>query len=123
MSDLVYNALKLQKEVTGQTDFVFCTRNHIPLCTNNFTNRIWRPTLNLLNLRYRRPYQTRHTLVDTLMFAFRIQKDNSLVNVLGSGLETTNEDVLREWIKNSLINPDLQIAESVLPILIERLEQ
>jgi len=61
MSDLVYNALKLQKEITGQTDFVFCTRNLVPLCTNNFTNRVWKPTLNLLNLRYRRPYQTRHT--------------------------------------------------------------
>lgn len=61
-------------------------------------------------------------LVDTLMFAFRIPKDDSLINILGSSYGKTNQDALREWIKNKLFNPDLQIAESILPILIERLE-
>lgn len=61
-------------------------------------------------------------LVDTLMFAFRIPKDDSLINILGSSYRKTNQDALREWIKNKLFNPDLQIAESILPILIERLE-
>ena len=62
-------------------------------------------------------------LIDALMFAFRIQKDNSLVSVLGLGTEKSNHDALRTWIQNTLINPDMQIAESVLPRLIERLEQ
>lgn len=61
MSNLVYNSLLRQKEITGQADFVFCTKNLKSICTNNFTSRVWKPTLKLLNLRYRRPYQTRHT--------------------------------------------------------------
>ena len=61
MSELVYNTLQSQKEVTGNIDFVFCTQNLTPLGVNNFANRVWKPLLNYLDLRYRRPYQTRHT--------------------------------------------------------------
>jgi len=42
-------------------DYVFCTRNKNPIDNTNFTDRVWAPLLRNLGLRYRRPYQMRHT--------------------------------------------------------------
>lgn len=61
MSQPVYNALQAQHKITGHTQFVFCNRNGNPLEHNNVTKRVWHPTLALLGLRQRPPYQTRHT--------------------------------------------------------------
>ncbi len=62
MSSLVYQALKEQHDVSGRMGkFVFCTRTGAPLQHRNITRRIWYPTLRLLGLKPRRPYQTRHT--------------------------------------------------------------
>lgn len=63
MSEPVYKALKGQFEVTGaKHGFVFCSRNGTsPLNYSNVSSRIWYPTLKNLNLKRRRPYQTRHT--------------------------------------------------------------
>lgn len=63
MSAPVYQALKLQYEVTGEVGgFVFCSRNgRSPLNYSNVASRIWYPTLEKLRLKRRRPYQTRHT--------------------------------------------------------------
>ncbi len=61
MSDVVYEALREQQKVTQQFDFVFCNREGKPLRHNNVTLRIWKPLLNYLKIRQRRPYQTRHT--------------------------------------------------------------
>ncbi len=62
MSGPVYEALKRQWEVTGNlSEFVFCNRNGSPYDHNNITKRIWYPTLKVLGLKKRRPYQTRHT--------------------------------------------------------------
>jgi len=62
-------------------------------------------------------------LVGVLMFAFRIKDDDSLVDVLGNGFEVSNEEALNTWIKTTLLTPDMQIAESVLPRLIDLLEE
>jgi hypothetical protein len=62
-------------------------------------------------------------LVDALMFAFRINSDDSLVGVLGSGFENSNQEALTTWVLKTLVKPDLQLAESVLPRLIDRLEE
>jgi integrase len=63
MSEPVYQALKAQWEITGgKSDFVFCNRNGNPFSHTNVTKRIWYPTLKLLGLKRRRPYQTRHTM-------------------------------------------------------------
>jgi integrase len=63
MSDPVYQALKAQCEITGgKSEFVFSNRNGNPFNHSNITNRIWYPTLKLLGLKRRRPYQTRHTM-------------------------------------------------------------
>jgi Site-specific recombinase XerC len=61
MNELSYEALSAQRSVTGNGDFVFCTRIGTPLSHNNVTKRVWYPLLRYLNLPKRNPYQTRHT--------------------------------------------------------------
>tara|TARA_R100001129_G_scaffold170764_1_gene140478 strand:+ start:21479 stop:22627 length:1149 start_codon:yes stop_codon:yes gene_type:complete len=61
MNEMAYQALKAQHEVTGDGDFVFCTRTGTPLSHNNVTKRVWYPLLRYLGLPKRTPYQTRHT--------------------------------------------------------------
>lgn len=62
MSDLVYQALKKQYEVTyGKSDYVFCNRDGKPLNFRNVNRLVWHPTLKHLGLKRRRPYETRHT--------------------------------------------------------------
>lgn len=41
--------------------YVFHTRRGKPIDNSNFTDRIWKPLLARLNIRYRRPYEMRHT--------------------------------------------------------------
>lgn len=63
MSDLVFEALRSQFLATKEiSDYVFCTILGTPLAHNNVTKRVWKPLLAKLNLEYRRPYQTRHTI-------------------------------------------------------------
>ena len=57
----LYDALVAQKAVTGNGEFVFCTRNGHPISNRNFANRVWYPLLRYLDFKKRRPYQTRHT--------------------------------------------------------------
>lgn len=61
MSQLVYDALLQQRKATGDKIFVFCSPNGSVLAHNNITQRVWYPLLRHLELRKRRPYQTRHT--------------------------------------------------------------
>ncbi|MFT5813623.1 MAG: integrase, partial [Psychroserpens sp.] len=61
MSQPVYDALKRQQKNTGNYTFVFSNANGKPLDSNNITKRVWYPLLTYLNLKKRRPYQTRHT--------------------------------------------------------------
>jgi len=61
MSQAVYEALQRQYKATGDYSYVFCNNQGNPLNTNNVTNRVWYPLLRYLELRPRRPYQTRHT--------------------------------------------------------------
>ena len=62
MSDVVFEALVRQREVTGKTsEFVFCNAEGKPLNLNNLTNRVWYPLLRYLDLELRRPYTSRHT--------------------------------------------------------------
>jgi len=62
VSPIVCDALRAQRAATGHlSEYVFCNRDGKPLDHNNFTTRVWYPLLRHLNLRLRRPYQTRHT--------------------------------------------------------------
>tara|TARA_R110000824_G_scaffold360260_1_gene547967 strand:- start:67 stop:1302 length:1236 start_codon:yes stop_codon:yes gene_type:complete len=64
----VYDALKAQHASTGKlSKFVFCNRLGEPLDHNNVTKRVWYPLLQALNLKKRRPYQTRHTAATLLL--------------------------------------------------------
>ena len=62
MSDRVYDAMKQQKSLNNsRSEFVFCNRNGDPLDYRAVNKRIWHPLLQLLRLKPRRAYQTRHT--------------------------------------------------------------
>jgi integrase len=61
MSQPVIDALREQAKITGDMEYVFCTRDGSPINHSNFTNRVWHPLLRHLGLKKRRPYQTRHT--------------------------------------------------------------
>lgn len=64
----VYQALKNQYEATGKlSKYVFCNREGQPLEHNNVTKRVWYPLLEMLKLKKRRPYQTRHTAATLLL--------------------------------------------------------
>lgn len=62
MSAIVREALMDQAKITrGKSVYVFCTGEGKPLDHNNVTKRVWYPLLRYLNLKKRRPYQSRHT--------------------------------------------------------------
>jgi integrase len=61
ISQLVAEALLMQKETTGVMALVFCNGNGSPLDSSNISKRIWYPTLKQVGLPLRNPYQTRHT--------------------------------------------------------------
>lgn len=62
MSQPVYDALKLQEQVSKSlSDYVFCNLSGQPIEHNNVTKRVWYPLLKRLGLEKRRPYQSRHT--------------------------------------------------------------
>ncbi|MGI2025480.1 tyrosine-type recombinase/integrase [Shewanella glacialipiscicola] len=61
LSQPVTEALKRQFSLTGRLTYVFCNSKGKPLDHRNVTKRIWYPALTALNLKRRRPYQTRHT--------------------------------------------------------------
>lgn len=60
--------MEQRKRVPTDIEWVFCNKAGNPINNQNFTRRVWRPLLKSLNLKYRRPYQTRHTAA-TLMLA------------------------------------------------------
>ena len=61
LSQPVIDALKRQYILTGKQTYVFCNNQGNPLDHRNITKRIWYPALAALNIKRRRPYQTRHT--------------------------------------------------------------
>lgn len=62
MSQQVFDALTAQQDLTRHLgDYVFCSRNGLPIDVANFVSRIWNPLLDHLGLTRRRPYQMRHT--------------------------------------------------------------
>lgn len=62
MSSLVYNTLwERFQHRNKDTDLVFHANNGSPIHTPNFLRRVWTPLLAYLKIKYRKPYQTRHT--------------------------------------------------------------
>ena len=62
-------------------------------------------------------------LVDALMLSFGIPDNDDLVDFLGHGHEKTNRDALASWVSIALQNPDYEMAITVLPHLVRRLER
>lgn len=61
MSQVVFEALKEQQQITGGMKYVFCNRKGEPFDNKNLISRVWNPILRYLGLKVRRPYQCRHT--------------------------------------------------------------
>lgn len=59
----VIAALTQQRKNTQEieSEYVFAAANGLPFNRHNFANRIWHPLLAKLEIKRRRPYQTRHT--------------------------------------------------------------
>ncbi len=66
MLPTVEKALRAQRLITGQHEYVFCTSEGTPHNLSNIRNRVWYPTLKKAGLRPRDLYTTRHTFA-TLM--------------------------------------------------------
>ena len=69
MTAPLYDALKLQHQVSGKHDYVFCNRLGSYLDNRNVCNRVWYPMLDYLGLKRRRLYETRHTAATLWMAA------------------------------------------------------
>jgi len=96
----VRDALIDQRErVPSGVEWVFCNQMGSPIDLQNFTNRVWRPLLKKLGMKYRRPYQTRHTAA-TIMLASG-EAPEWIARVLG---HTTTEMLFRVY---SRYVPDL----------------
>ena len=61
LSPRVIAALEEQARRTQRFDYVFCDEQGRPLDHRKVTKHVWYPLLKRLNLKKRRPYQTRHT--------------------------------------------------------------
>lgn len=69
MTAPLFSALMSQHETTHKHDYVFCNRLGKALDNRNVCNRVWYPMLDLLGLKRRRLYETRHTAATLWMAA------------------------------------------------------
>ncbi|MEL0628434.1 site-specific integrase [Psychromonas aquatilis] len=70
LTDRVVEALKVQKKMTQHLGpFVFCKKDGKPFNYQTISRVIWEPMLERLKLKYRNPYQTRHTYATLLLAA------------------------------------------------------
>jgi integrase len=84
--------LDQRRRVPKGVDWVFCTRRGSPIDNQNFTKRVWAPMLAELGLKYRRPYQTRHTAATLMLGAG--EAPEWIARVLG---HTTTEMLFRVY--------------------------
>lgn len=84
--------LDQRRRVPKGVDWVFCTRRGSPIDNQNFTKRVWTPLLAELGLKYRRPYQTRHTAATLMLGAG--EAPEWIARVLG---HTTTEMLFRVY--------------------------
>ena len=84
--------LDQRRRVPKGVDWVFCTKRGSPIDNQNFTKRVWAPLLAELGLKYRRPYQTRHTAATLMLGAG--EAPEWIARVLG---HTTTEMLFRVY--------------------------
>jgi len=62
LSPVIAALTRQRKNTQGiESEYVFAAANGLPFNRHNFANRIWHPLLATLEIKRRRPYQTRHT--------------------------------------------------------------
>ncbi|PMG46976.1 DUF3596 domain-containing protein [Shewanella sp. 10N.286.52.B9] len=61
MNELVFESLTKHYKQSDGHGFVFQTAGGKPMNNKNMSYRVWYPTLDILNIPRRNPYQTRHT--------------------------------------------------------------
>jgi integrase len=99
MSTLVFNVLKERYEHRDKTmDLVFHANNGAPVHTPNFLRRVWTPLLAYLKIKYRKPYQTRHTAA-TLWLAAG-ENPNWIAKQMGHSTTTMLFSVYARYVPN-----------------------
>jgi len=79
-------ALKRQRALSYLAhSYVFVTESGQPLEINNFRKRVWEPALKKVELKYRYPYQCRHTFATKMIDQGR--SPNWIANQMGTSLE------------------------------------
>ncbi|WP_418357438.1 Arm DNA-binding domain-containing protein [Shewanella basaltis] len=61
MNDLVFESMSQHFKLSNGHGFVFQTSGGHPMNNKNMSYRVWYPTLDILKIPRRNPYQTRHT--------------------------------------------------------------
>lgn len=70
LTDRVVSVLKVQMQATKHLGpFVFCKADGKPFNYQTISRVVWEPMLERLKLKYRNPYQTRHTFATLLLAA------------------------------------------------------
>jgi integrase len=99
MSSLVFNVLheRYQNRDSG-ADMVFHANNGSPIHTPNFLRRVWTPLLAYLKLKYRKPYQTRHTAATIWLAAG--ENPNWIAKQMGHSTTTMLFSVYARYVPN-----------------------
>lgn len=99
VSTLVYNTLlERYKHRDVSCEMVFHANNGSPVHTPNFLRRIWKPLLAYLKIKYRKPYQTRHTAA-TLWLAAG-ENPNWIAKQMGHSTTTMLFSVYARYVPN-----------------------
>ncbi|MEA1988607.1 MAG: site-specific integrase [Pseudomonadota bacterium] len=99
MSTLVYNTLQERyKNRDVSCEMVFHANNGSPVHTPNFLRRVWTPLLAYLKIKYRKPYQTRHTAA-TLWLAAG-ENPNWIAKQMGHSTTTMLFSVYARYVPN-----------------------
>ncbi len=99
MSTLVYNALLERYQNSDKScEMVFHSNSGSPVHTPNFLRRVWTPLLAYLKLKYRKPYQTRHTAA-TLWLAAG-ENPNWIAKQMGHSTTTMLFSVYARYVPN-----------------------
>lgn len=70
LTERVVHALQVQRQASKHRgSFVFCKKDGKPFNYQTISRVIWEPMLKRLQLKYRNPYQTRHTFATLLLAA------------------------------------------------------
>lgn len=117
MSSIVYKALRERYEHRDPgVELVFHANNGSAVHTPNFLRRVWTPLLAFLKLKYRKPYQTRHTAA-TLWLAAG-ENPNWIAKQMGHSTTNMLFSVYARYVPN-LTRKDGSAMERMLAAQVE----